>query len=230
MLKQKGTVLGCFSPPVMVATFLIEVILALYVIVRYKLNAKTRAIVALLISLGAFQFAEYFVCTQSSIAIGASRAGYIAITALPPIGLYLMALLTKPLPRKALGALTAVTGTIMGYFLLAPRAFEAYQCTGNYVIFQIGDWQAMLYGTFYFGLIAASVIKGMVFLLEKPKAKTVNAIRWLIVGYGVFVIPVAVLVVLHPNTSQAVPSIMCGFAVFLALILGLKLAPLVSKK
>lgn len=235
MMKQmksnkNSVILACFSPPVMIATFLLELLLAIYVFTRYKLNPKGRAILLLLVCLAVFQGAEFYVCTQSEFATFASRLGYTAITLLPPLGLYLMSLLTKPLSRMAKIALLSITGILVSYFLLAPSAFQGYVCTGNYVIFQIGTWQAYVYGTFYFGLLALSIIRGCNFTPARPKAINAKAIKWLLAGYAVFIVPVATLVVLQPDTRRAVPSIMCGFAVTLALILATRITPLVQKR
>ena len=46
----------------MLATLVIEIILALHTIWRYKLTPVTRIVVALLVCLALFQWAEYNVC------------------------------------------------------------------------------------------------------------------------------------------------------------------------
>ena len=80
--------LHCFSPPVMLATFLIEISLAVYVTWRYQLTAVTRLATAILFFLALFQLAEWNVCEGSFgiDSLGWSRLGYIAITMLPPLG------------------------------------------------------------------------------------------------------------------------------------------------
>jgi hypothetical protein len=228
--QQNGTVLGCFSPPVMVATFLVEVALALYVVVRYKMDAKSRAILALLLCLAAFQIAEYFVCTDTTIAINASRAGYVAITFLPALGLYLMGLITIPLSKISNVLAFLSSWFVAAYFLLSPNAFTSYVCTGNYVIFQLGQVPSMLYGVFYYALLALAIWRGAFFLKNNPDHKNVNPVHWLLTGYAVFIVPVALLTVLHPDTTRAIPSLLCGFAILLAIILGARIAPLTLEK
>lgn len=216
----------------MVITFLVEASLALYTYTKYRLSLKTKLIILLLINLSLFQFAEYFVCTNSTVAIQASRFGYAAITLLPPLGLHLMSELTKPMRKAAVLFMFGAAGSIVAYFLLSPSAFSGYQCTGNYVIFQIGTSEMRLYSLYYFGLIGLSLWKGARYLnTGKARNKKARAaVRWFMAGYMVFLIPVAVLVVFHPNTKRAVPSIMCGFAVSLAVILVAKVAPNTLKK
>lgn len=230
MFKQKGTVLGCFSPPVMVATFAVEIFLAAHTFIRFKMNPKGRAIIALLVCLAAFQLAEFYVCTQSSFGILASRAGYVAITFLPAIGLYLMSLLTVPMQRKTHYTVFGTTFLVAMYFLFAPNAFKSYECTGNYVIFQMSYLSAFMYGIFYYFLLAAAILRGVEYLVKSRDVSSRSAARWLLAGYAIFIVPVAVLTVLHPDTRQAVPSLLCGFAILLAIILGVRVAPLALKK
>lgn len=206
--------------------------MAIYTLIRYKLTQTARLILGLIINLAIFQVAEYFVCTQSTIAVFAARGGYAAITFLPPLAFYLMSQLTQPLPKKVAIPMFSFTAALVTYFLLAPQVFSSYQCTGNYVIFQIGRIPMLIYGAFYFGLIAISMWKGVRYLNnhKKPSHKSYLAVWWLLAGYIIFISPVAILVVLHPDTRRAVPSLLCGFAVSMAIILTAKVAPLTLKK
>jgi len=226
MKQKKSTTFYCFSPAVMVATFIIEIVSALFVLYRYKRSKLAWSIVALLVCLGAFQLAEYFVCTNSSVAITAARLGFVAITFLPPLGLYTMSLLTGRTNGQYIRFTFVLASLLAVYFMLAPQAFSSYQCTGNYVIFQIGSNVTMLYSIYYFGLIGQSIIKGVYFLRRKLTDQNRNAVRWFLAGHAFFIVPVAVLNVFHPDTQYAIPSILCGFAVTLALVLVAKIAPL----
>ena len=49
---------------------------------------------------------------------------------------------------------------------------------------------------------------------------------WLLGGYASFIVPAGTIYLLAPETRNAFPSIMCGFAVFLAFILAAKVYPL----
>lgn len=231
MIKQKRQlVFGCFTPQVMVATFVIETLLVVYTIVRYKLEAKGRTILAILGCLAAFQLAEYYVCTQSGVAVIAARFGYVAITLLPVLGLYLTGLLTKPLKRRTAIAMFTCAGVIATYYLISPNAFDGYECTGNYVIFQTNLFQAYAYGVYYFGFIGVTIFKAFRHMQNYANAKNYRALYWLLVAYAVFIVPVAILIVFHPDTRRAVPSIMCGFAIAFALIMTARVAPMALKK
>lgn len=55
--KKPKQFLGCFSPPVMITTFVVEITGALVVYWRYKTNKAQRLIISLLVCLGTFQLA-----------------------------------------------------------------------------------------------------------------------------------------------------------------------------
>ena len=90
-LKQKQTTFYCFSPPVMIATCIIEVALLVYTLYRYKLTPLTRVSLATLGFLALFQASEFAVCGASASTVDLwSRIGYISITLLPPLGIHLI--------------------------------------------------------------------------------------------------------------------------------------------
>jgi hypothetical protein len=193
------------------------------------MSSVSRLAVLICVNLALFQLAEYFVCTQSTYAILASRFGYAAITMLPPLGFWLMWELTGKPFKPIVYSLVLIGAMVATYFLLQNNAFESYECTGNYVIFQIGKTQTTVYTFYYFGLLLAAIIKGSVALHTKHKDE-VKAAKWLLIGYAVFIVPVAILTTLHPNTRQAIPSILCGFAVTLAVVLITRVLPLHEKE
>ena len=101
MRNTKSTQLNCFSPPVMLITLIIEFGSALYVLWRYKMTVATRLVIGLLLGLGTFQMAEYFVCTLNPHAETWSRIGFVAISTLPAFGAHLMHVLADKPKRKA---------------------------------------------------------------------------------------------------------------------------------
>ena len=90
MLKPtKQNVVYCFSPPVMIATCVIELSLAGYTWWRYKSRPVSRLVMITLVLLATFQLAEYLICGYMSDPALWAKIGYIAITLLPPVGLHL---------------------------------------------------------------------------------------------------------------------------------------------
>ncbi|MDB5164796.1 MAG: hypothetical protein JWL89_422 [Candidatus Saccharibacteria bacterium] len=238
MEKSKGTQLNCFSPPVMLATLTVEIVLAIYTVWRYKMSTTTRLIAGLLLGLATFQLAEYYVCTG----IGGphaevwSRVGFVAITTLPAFGTHLVHVLANK-PRRRAVALSYASMIGFSIFFLAYRgAFVGHECTGNYVIFQLGNWIGGTYaiGYYYlwlgFGIFMGAHWANELMAKGKKAHTQLQTVRAFIVGYLVFLVPCAIWNTLDAASRPAIPSIMCGFAVLFALILGLYILPRVGKE
>lgn len=189
------------------------------------MTETTRLITITLLALGTFQLAEYFVCTgYGASAEQWSRVGFAAITTLPALGTHLIHRLAgKPARRMVVAAYASMAGFIL-LFMTYHTAFIGHQCTGNYVIFQIGNTLAVIYGAYYYGWLLTGIILGIRWANDfKAKGATalskLQTVRGLIIGYLVFLVPTALSNTVAPSSRAGIPSIMCGFAVLFALIL-----------
>lgn len=220
----------------MLATFIIEIILAAYTVVRYRLNTLGRLAVAMLVALAVFQLCEFHVCSGWGVrATEWSRLGYVAITLLPALGLHMLHVIAGKPHRKLVAAAYATMLGFIVYFLAVPSAFRSYQCTGNYVIFQIGERAAIMYGLYYYGWLLAAISLGISWANEfktlgATHRRQLNGVKALIIGYLVFLVPTALANSVRPETRRGIPSIMCGFAVLFALILALYILPRLGLK
>jgi hypothetical protein len=238
MKKTNSTQLNCFSPPVMLATLVIETSLAIYTMWRYKMNTTTRLIAGLLLGLATFQLAEYYVCTGLGgvHAEAWSRIGFVAITTLPAFGTHLMHVLADKPKRTAVRLSYASMFAFSIFFLTYRGAFVGHECTGNYVIFQLGSEIGGTYAlTYYYLWLAFGIFMGARWANElmakgKKAQKRLESVRGLIIGYLVFLVPCAIWNTLSQASRPAIPSIMCGFAVLLALILGFYVLPRVGEE
>lgn len=209
----------CFSPAVMLATFMIEIVFAVYVVWRYKLDPVGRLVVAILLCLAAFQIAEYNVCAGGWIdPMLASRLGYVAITLLPPLGLHLGYMLAGVQKRGLVWAAYASGAAFAAFFLLVGGAITGNVCQGNYVIFQMAPGSVWLYSLYYYGWLIGGIVLFRRFA-RKQNAKIRQALRWLAIGYLAFIVPTTAANFIDIDTLHAIPSIMCGFAVIFATLL-----------
>jgi hypothetical protein len=231
MAQKSGTQFNCFSPPVMIASLVIEMSLLAYTVWRYKMSSLSRLAVLILLALATFQFCEYRVCTGYGLTAEQwSRLGYVAITTLPPLGLHALHIIAGKSQRKMVAASYITMFAFIGYFLTYSAAFIGYKCTGNYVIFQIGIGPALAYGAYYYGWLFTAIFLGIKWARRTVK-KTKDGLRQhqmieaLVVGYLVFLVPTAISNTISPATRSGIPSIMCGFAVLYALILTLYILP-----
>jgi hypothetical protein len=227
MRYLKNDRLYCFSPPVMIATFLIEIIGALYVVFRYKMTAVTRLAAALLTGLAIFQLAEYNVCEGAwgVSSLSWARIGYVAITLLPPLGLHLATkIANQPRPKLVAGAYGAAA-IFAVFFMFIGHGMQSEQCLGNYVIFTTARWAVLPYAAYYYGLLVltAGYCMSVYKMVKKPHIQ--KALFWLTAGYAAFVIPTTAVNVVDHATIAGIPSIMCGFAVILAVLLVLEVLP-----
>lgn len=208
----------------MIATFVIELVLAIYTLYKYKLSELMVVILLLLTMLGVFQLAEYNVCTSASELW--SRVGYAAITTLPALGVHLFYLLSGNKSRRIVLASYIAMLVAAIYFLAFDGVFTGYGCTGNYVIFELSSSATVLYSIYYFGLLAMSMALSIYWLIKNPRAKSKKQlIEALIVGYLMFLVPTATVITLFPDSQGGIPSIMCGFAVAFALVLAIYISP-----
>ncbi len=223
--RRRGTTFYCFSPPIMLATFIIEISLLIYVVFRYKLTVVTRLVVAMLFCLGLFQLAEYNVCGQVDGGIDPwSRAGFAAITVLPALGLHLMQIISRcgwPV-LKWIGY--AAAAFWIAFFALAAQAFDPHVCGGNYIIFHLSGKMGGYFYLYYYFLLLLTLILSAYFAVTASK-RIRNNLHLLILGYCVFIVPTLVVNTLSPESLAGVTSIMCGFAVIYAFLLVFAILP-----
>ena len=224
MIKHSAT-LYCFSPPVMVATMLAEIVLAVYVFIRHRMTRFGKVTGLVLVLLATFQFAEYRICTTVGGAVQLwSRIGFIAITLLPIAGLYLVSLVSHKQHFLKIGYASAAAFIV--YFILVPKSISSASCSGNYVLFSGPTEFYRLYGLYYWGFLLLGIWES----IEKIESlnrlsKLRSLLQWLIIGYLSFMAPMSAAYLLFPQTRSAVASIMCGFAVTMAFLYALKIVP-----
>lgn len=221
---MKSTRLYCFSPPIMLITLLIEFGFAAYVFWRYKLTTVSRLVIALLVFLGIFQASEYIVCTGAlGIQAGTwSRLGYSAITLLPPLGIHLSMAISGNYNKPLLYSAYASSAAFIGYFVLHTGAISGATCYANYVVFSGSNaFMGWLYSLYYYGWL----MTGIAVAWRRATGKLTAPLRALVAGYAAFIVPTTFFNIVDPSTIAGIPSIMCGFAVLLAFVLTLKVAP-----
>ena len=202
----------------MLATLIIEFGGALYTLIRYRLTPPVRIMIAGLTSLAIFQLAEYFICEGFVInGLSWARLGFVAISLLPPLGIELALAMSgkKVIWLQALIWLSCAAFII--YYGFASSALTSEACLGNYVIFTGSHpYGGYLYGAYYFSQLLIGVVLSRYFAKKATEPNQARAQRGLMLGYLVFIVPTTIVALLKPETQAAIPSVMCGFAVFLA--------------
>lgn len=228
MYRKYGNKLMCFSPPVMLATFVIEFGLLFYTLWRYRLTPFTRLATIFLACLGVFQLAEYMICGGLGLDhIGWVKLGYASITLLPALGLHMVTKIAGIKAKPLIYAVYASAAAFVIYFVLVTGSVVSKECAPNYAVFQTGSLPTTIYGIYYYGWLLATMALAAIWARRNEKKAV--ALRWMVIGYSVFIVPTTVANILDPSTMAAITSVMCGFAVLCAIILTWKVLPLVEK-
>ncbi len=225
--KYRAGTFYCFNPFVMAITAVAELLLAIYVLAKVPKNTSTMLGLSILLLLAVFQVAEYSICEGSILGSDTwSRIGFAAITLLPPLGVHLY----RSLLGKKAGAieiLAYLTGALWMVVFLSGNAVDGYQCTTNYLIFTMKPDLGGTYFAYYYAWLLY-VLFGSVQQWRKGTTVNHESLKWLGIGYAAFIIPATFIWLLDGPAAKGLPSIMCGFAVILALILGLRVLPLIK--
>jgi len=228
MFRSYRDKIFCFSPLAMIVTCIIEISFLLYIIWRYKFNKLSRLVALMLLLLASFQLAEYRVCTGSSSLIQWSHIGYVAITLLPPLGIHIISTITGKKNRSLIyvGYLSAAAFVL--YFALSARSLTGDACLGNYVIFQVNTSLTWLYAVYYYGWVLMGLFTSIKFALQSKQPAQKSALYGFSLGYAAFLIPTTTVNLIDRATLNGIPSIMCGFAVLLAIIVTIWVMPRVG--
>lgn len=215
--------LFCFSPAVMIATAMIEISLLVWLLLRRTTSPLFKLILLTLFCLASFQFAEYHTCV-----IGENlfivRLGMVAITFLPALGWHMVGVLRGNTRSVAFSYVVATILAIL--YLVVSSSIVSAQCTGNYMILGGHKWIGHSFGLYYYVYLFAALISGFRYLRTSKDIMRRRAMQWLMVGYISFMLPMAIVYLMGGAPVAGVPSVMCGFAVILAIILTFNVAPI----
>jgi hypothetical protein len=209
----------------MLITLIIEFGFAIYTLWRYKMTAVSRLAVAILVALGAFQFAEYMICGGLGLThVDWARFGYISITLLPALGIHMLTALAGKKKPWLVGVAYATCTAFVTYYVFNINAVSGQTCYANYAVFySAANAMSLLYTAYYCGWLLIGIYLAWIWGNEIPKKRT--ALHAMMLGYLVFIIPTTVFNIIDPTTTRGIPSIMCGFAVLLAFVIVLKVLP-----
>lgn len=211
----------------MIATFAIEIGLAMYVIWKYRNIAITRILVATLLCLATFQLAEWMVC-QRAMGINSidwARIGFVAISFLPPLGIHMATMLAGRTNAMVNYTGYAAAVAFSSYFIFATQGITGSVCGGNYVIFQMAPSAVDMFSAYYYSMLLLGAGLSLYWAKQTTDKHAASALKGLAAGYAAFMIPTMAVYQLDNETSAGIPSIMCGFAIMLALTLVLWVLP-----
>ncbi len=211
---------GCFSPEAMMVTLLIEFVGAIWVAARYRLNQVGWLVVALLVFLGTFQLAEFLICEDPRLSGHMlAQIGYMSITMLPPLGVSLAMAIAKKKSLIMQLVMYGMAAAFIIYWGFFKFSIDGEKCYGNYVFIEAHNDAMWVYGTYYYVFLAIGTAMSLYWSFKTSDKREALALRLLTLGYVVFIVPTIAVAIMRPSVDNSIPSVMCGFAVFLALVL-----------
>jgi hypothetical protein len=228
LLNKKTTGrLFCFSPEVMFLTFVLEFILAIGLFIRHKMRLFNVIALLMFVCLGVFQLSEYLVCEMNGGMLF-SKIGFVFITLLPPLGIHLVTLVRGD--KSYISNISYFFSVYIIYIILSGPLISQAVCEGNYVIFFMEKPYGLIFSIYYLSLLGVALILGFFGMLKSIQNDDSNKFRilfWIIIGYISFLLPTGLVYLLvGVNHDGGGSSIMCGFAIIMALILYYKIVPL----
>jgi len=196
--------------------FIIELVSLVIILKRNNQHPNFLPICFILILLQLYQLSEFMICIEIDPNI-TGRIAFVSITFLPPSGHYLT---SKTVNWKYKDDLVWFGFGILFslYYIFTPDAIELVSCNPFYAVYEYK--MATLYGWYYLGIIFWSLILMLRFVIKNfniPQKRTVGLI---LLGYIACLVPVGIMIYLvDPKYGSAVPSIMCKYAIVLAILL-----------
>ncbi|MCF7910091.1 hypothetical protein K9L16_00270 [Candidatus Pacearchaeota archaeon] len=211
----------CFTPIISLITAIIEILVGTYILKKYKDELVSVFSAILIYFLGAYQLAEFFLCTTNNPETWA-RIGFIIYTLLPAMGLHFSLRLTK-VSKKNL-AIYFIPLLIIFITLFSKEFIISAGCEKFFVLIKTSIMSEQnifltaIYGIYYFGYIVFSEY----FLInqykkEKGKLNKKIEIMWALFGGLTIILPI-ILIIIIPSIGIQFPSIYCEFALLFTIV------------
>jgi hypothetical protein len=214
-----------YSPVLAVVTAGFEIIVAGWAFASQR-KVGSRRIAgttgAILLRLAGYQIAEVAICADVTRAGFLPRLAFIIVTWLPPLGLLLIAQLRRPRSGptywSAYGMLAAAAGVVV--WIVVDRSFaSASVCNAVYARYVHAMPRFLVYSSFYWlglaGMIGFSGHGAMTGTDERRRQQLAQVF----IGTTGFVALSMLTSWFVPPARGALPSIMCHFALLLAVCL-----------
>ena len=179
-------------------------------------------VAAILFFLAGYQLLEVFICSNTEAVLWA-RIAFLDVVWLPPLGIWLMVQLagwTKTLWRQVAYFFFALAAGLGIWLFADSRAVGGTVCSVVYADYWNPSDVFAVYGGFYQLGLMVMMVGGVLGLATDLEREDRHHLADLTAGTVLFVVPSMVIQVVFPNLLGATPSIMCHFALILAVFLG----------
>lgn len=211
-----------YSPILALATAAFEIVVVVWAFRGPGERPVIRTTTAVLGLLACYQIVEVAVCSNVSSAGFFPRLAFIVVTWLPPLGLLLIAQLHRPRSRALYGsayAMLAAAAAIVAWIALDRTFALASVCNAVYARYLHAMPRFLFYSWFYWiGLFGMTVLSGYGAAVCTDGHRR-RLLFHVFAGTVGFVAPSVLVSYYVPPARGALPSIMCHFALILAVFL-----------
>ena len=216
-----------YSPTLAVGTAAFEIIAAGWAFALARSKGRGGRSVPLttgliLLLLAGYQLTEVAICSNVGTAGFLPRLAFIIVTWLPALGLLLVAQIQRPRLRAFYGfaiGMLALSAGIVVWISLDSSFASASVCSAVYARYAHAQPRFQLYAAYYWvGLLGMILLSGY-----GLRASTDSNRRQLhghvLLGTLGFILPSIAVSYFVPETRYALPSVLCHFALILAMFL-----------
>jgi hypothetical protein len=211
----------CFTPLISISVALIEFCLAAILIAFFPKTNLRNFFALIIVLLGFYQLTEFMLCTSSNPLFWA-RLGFITYTFLPAVALHTTIKFVNKKSNFLLIYLVPVIASIIAFSFKiitsasCQRFFVETQNIFSQIKTPINEISFFAYCSYYFGFtIASCLIFYNHFKKEKNKVKKeIDLVQ--VSGILLMTIPTLTFIIIFPFLGKRFPSVLCGFAIFVA--------------
>jgi hypothetical protein len=211
-----------YSPGLAIATAFYEILVAFWALYGKGNRSIMRTVAVILALLATYQILEVAICSDASHAGFLPRLAFIAVTWLPPFGLLLIAKLQLPrwtMAYRSAYFMFAVASGMVLWIALDSGFVSSSVCSAIFASYTNPMPRFAVYGVFYWlGLVGMVVNSGYAIRMCNDFHRR-RLLFQVFSGTLAFVIPSIALLGYVAPTEGSMPTVMCHFALILALFL-----------
>ncbi len=213
----------CFTPFISLSTAIIEFVLATILLVFFRKSILRNFFAVFIYLLGFYQLSEFMLCSSGNAIVWAI-VGFVTYSFFPAIGLHAVLKIFKKkfsIPLLYLVPAIATFAAIsIPNFIIRAECERFFISVGTIMTQAASFFQLIpfiIYISYYFGF---SVLACFIIYQDYVKQKDIikRKIELIeIMGIIFMIIPTLVLIILFPVFNVMFPSVLCEFAIFVAI-------------
>ncbi len=213
----------CYAPVISLSTAIIELVLASVLLLLFPKTKLRNFFAAFIYLLGFYQFSEFMICS-SNYAVFWATIGFVTYSFFPAIALHAVLKIFKKKTNLILIYSIPIVFSLAALnipgFIIRAECMGFFVYVGNILTQSFSFPQLIpfiIYVIYYGGFLAL-----VSFIIFKDYLKQKNGIKKEmelveIISIFLMILPTLILIILLPSFGFMVPSVLCEFAIFVAI-------------